>query len=281
VGGSLGFLRHNAPAARVFLGDAGSQLLGLLVAAIALSLPVEGNLVMALALVAYPAGDVAVAIVRRSLRAKPLFTGDTSHVHHKVLSHLGSGRRTLALVVAFATLEAALALTVGGPTAIALGVLAWALVLLTLVVTGLVGLPRMLKNRRSFRRLHALRTYVDELLRLSMEPQEVKRALRRLAEDLDLVHLAIDRLGVVHAARELPEVVVNVPVPLKRGEARFVYAPEAGDPALERELRSVVVELIRLAQMRLLQLERREPRQTPSPAPPPPPAEPSVREARG
>lgn len=256
VGGSLGFLRHNAPAARVFLGGAGSQLLGLLVAAIALSLPREGNLVLALALVAYPAGDVSLAILRRWVRAKPLFLGDASHVHHKLLGHMGSGRKTLAAVLLFAALEVTIALTIGGLLALVLGVALWMGLVAALLVAGRVGLPRMLSDRRSFRRLHALRTYVESLLRLATEPAEVRAALRRLAEDLGLVHLAIQRLGVIHEAATLPQQVVSVSVPLRLDQARFVYEPGIGDPALERELKGVVVELIRLAQLRLLRLER-------------------------
>ena len=63
-------------------------------------------------------------------------------------------------------------------------------------------------------------------------------------------------MAAASSRSRLPEQVVNVPVPLRHGEARFVYARDVGDPALERELKGVVVELIRLAQMRLLQMER-------------------------
>lgn len=256
AGGSLGFLRHNAPAARVFLGGVGSQLLGLLVAGIALSLPTDGNLVLALALVAYPAGDVALAILRRALRAKPLFVGDVSHVHHKLIGHLGSARRTLAVIVAFAALQATVALTLGGWAALALGIGAWALAVTALLWAGHVGLPHMLRNRRSFRRLHALRAYVEQLLHLATSTDEVRGALERMVEDLRLVRLSVTTLGAVREVAPLPEHTVSLTVTWRHGEATWAYVSGTVDPALERELRTVVSDLLRLAHARLLHMKR-------------------------
>lgn len=260
AGGSVGFLRHNAPGrgaprgARVFLGDAGSQLLGLLVAAIALSLPRQQNLVVALALVAYPAGDVAITVLRRLLRAKPLFAGDRSHVHHKLFDLCGSRTATLLLVTAFAALAVALALALGGPLSLALGITAWTLLLGVLLWKARRSLPHMLQNRRSFRRLHATRTYVASLLEIAATPQDVSRALLRLADDMGLVRLSLDRLGTLTQPGMPREGVVHVHLALRRGQAEWAFVRDTIDPALEHEVRTVVSELLARAHERLQQV---------------------------
>lgn len=259
AGGSVGFLRHNAPGgARVFLGDAGSQLLGLLVAAIALSLPREQNLVLALALVAYPAGDIAVTVLRRLLRGKPLFAGDRSHVHHKVHDLCSSKHATLMVLVAFATLHVGLALALGGPAAVALGVAGWAVLVAVLLWAGRRTLRHMLHNRRSFRRLHATRSYVEELLEIASVPLDVQRALSRLCDDLGLVRLALDGLGSVAEPGAPREGAVDVDLALRHGRAQWAYVRDTIDPGLERELRAVVSELLARADERLERIARRQ-----------------------
>lgn len=261
AGGSVGFLRHNAPGrnaprgARVFLGDAGSQLLGLLVACIALSLPRQQNLVLALALVAYPAGDVAVTILRRMLRAKPLFAGDRSHVHHKVRDLCGSTHATLLVLAGFAMLHVGAGLVLGGARAVALGLAAWALLVGVLLWASRRTLPHMLHNRRSFRRLHATRAYVADLLDIAATPEDVRSALLRLYDDLGLVRLELDRLGTVAESGIPREGAVAVDLALRRGKAQWTFVRDTIDPALEREVRTVVSELLARAHDRLLQAE--------------------------
>lgn len=84
-----GFLFHNRPPAKVYLGDAGSMLIGLLVAAMAASMPSDGpatmNVPVAVLLVLLPLADTGLAILRRTLRGRSLMEADRGHIHHCLL----------------------------------------------------------------------------------------------------------------------------------------------------------------------------------------------------
>jgi len=89
AGSIAGFLPYNMPRARIFLGDNGSGLLGFtlgLMAAAALPCPLTAaGIAGVLMLVAIPAGDMAVAIIRRAIRRQPLSQGDRDHIYDLLL----------------------------------------------------------------------------------------------------------------------------------------------------------------------------------------------------
>ena len=101
-GATLGFLPYNFAPARIYLGDAGSLVLGFMLATLAIEGSQKGTAVVALAipLVAFglPVLDTGVAIVRRAVRGAPIFTGDQGHVHHRLLD-LGLSKAQSAIVV--------------------------------------------------------------------------------------------------------------------------------------------------------------------------------------
>lgn len=110
AGALAGFLVHNLPPARIYLGDAGSYLVG---AALAVLLAGSwsgggraGVPVAALAMVAVPAGETAAAVVRRWAGGRPLFSGDRDHVYDQLVRRGWSTMRTTAL---FAGVQAAMA----------------------------------------------------------------------------------------------------------------------------------------------------------------------------
>ncbi len=77
AGASLGFLRFNFPPARIFLGDAGSMMLGFLLAALILKLdlpvaPAAPRVLATLLLVAVPLFDLSVVVVARILGRRPI-----------------------------------------------------------------------------------------------------------------------------------------------------------------------------------------------------------------
>jgi UDP-GlcNAc:undecaprenyl-phosphate GlcNAc-1-phosphate transferase len=96
IGSCGGFLRWNFPPARVFMGDTGSQFLGLTLAAVSLLENRKGSaavtLLLPLVALAVPLTDSAVAFVRRAVRGQHVFRGDTKHVHHQLLQ-VGMGAR--------------------------------------------------------------------------------------------------------------------------------------------------------------------------------------------
>ncbi len=90
LGGCVGFLRWNFPPAKVFMGDTGSQFLGLMLSALALLENRKGTaavtLLLPLVALGLPLADSTLAFVRRMLSGAHVFRGDTGHIHHRFLS---------------------------------------------------------------------------------------------------------------------------------------------------------------------------------------------------
>jgi UDP-GlcNAc:undecaprenyl-phosphate GlcNAc-1-phosphate transferase len=89
IGATLGFLRYNFPPARMFMGDTGSQFLGLTLAAVSLLQNRKGTatltLLLPLVAMGLPIADSVLAFVRRLLGGRPVFRADTGHIHHRLL----------------------------------------------------------------------------------------------------------------------------------------------------------------------------------------------------
>ncbi|RIK73819.1 MAG: hypothetical protein DCC67_17410, partial [Planctomycetota bacterium] len=88
-GALVGFLRYNAPPARVYLGDAGSMLIGWIVAAVAIRCTIKEQAAVALtvpaAICAIPILDSLAAIIRRITTGQSVFTADRGHLHHALM----------------------------------------------------------------------------------------------------------------------------------------------------------------------------------------------------
>lgn len=89
AGAVLGFLRYNFNPATIFLGDSGSLFVGFLLSAVALGASQKATTIVAVTIpviaFALPVLDAALAVVRRFLGGRPLFTGDNDHIHHKLM----------------------------------------------------------------------------------------------------------------------------------------------------------------------------------------------------
>jgi UDP-GlcNAc:undecaprenyl-phosphate GlcNAc-1-phosphate transferase len=100
AGASIGFLRYNFPPARIFLGDAGTLLLGFLLAALGLKLDLVGeNGVMRSAvpvlLLGVPIFDMALVVVARLRDGRRIYVGGTDHTSHRLVA-LGFSTRAVA-----------------------------------------------------------------------------------------------------------------------------------------------------------------------------------------
>lgn len=88
-GALLAFLRFNFPPASAYLGDAGSMLIGLMVAALAIrsasKQPMAYAFFAPLALLAIPMIDTLAAIIRRRLTGKSIYSTDRGHIHHALM----------------------------------------------------------------------------------------------------------------------------------------------------------------------------------------------------
>ncbi|MCZ6683997.1 MAG: MraY family glycosyltransferase [Planctomycetota bacterium] len=82
-----GFLRYNSHPARIFMGDCGSLLLGFSAAVLIILSAHGGSLAVtagSIMIFGFPVFDTALAIARRGLNGKPLFTGDRSHFYDQL-----------------------------------------------------------------------------------------------------------------------------------------------------------------------------------------------------
>ena len=113
VGLCIGFLPHNAHPARIFMGDSGSMLLGLLLASAAITLTgqVDPNaisaesagptllpLLLPFAVLAIPLADLLLAVGRRVRAGKSPFAPDNEHLHHRLLSAGNSQIKTASIL---------------------------------------------------------------------------------------------------------------------------------------------------------------------------------------
>jgi UDP-GlcNAc:undecaprenyl-phosphate GlcNAc-1-phosphate transferase len=113
AGSLVGFLRFNLPPATMYLGDAGSMLIGLVVGVLAIqaSLKGPGTILLAspMALWTIPIFDSAAAIIRRKLTGRSIYTTDRAHLHHHLVDRIGH-RNTLACLAAASLFTSAAAL---------------------------------------------------------------------------------------------------------------------------------------------------------------------------
>ena len=113
AGACLGFLPHNFHRARIFMGDSGSMLIGLMLAAAATTAagPVSQTaygakdvfallspFLLVLAVIFVPMLDLLLAIVRRTRAGRSAFSPDKMHLHHRLLQIGHSHRRVVLLI---------------------------------------------------------------------------------------------------------------------------------------------------------------------------------------
>jgi UDP-GlcNAc:undecaprenyl-phosphate/decaprenyl-phosphate GlcNAc-1-phosphate transferase len=111
IGLCVGFLPHNFHPARIFMGDAGAMMLGLLMAASTMSVVGQTNndftgrtyfffapLAIPFFILGIPMLDTAFAIVRRAGKRAKLAEADKNHLHHRLM-RLGHGQTRAVLIL--------------------------------------------------------------------------------------------------------------------------------------------------------------------------------------
>ncbi|MPZ66389.1 MAG: undecaprenyl-phosphate alpha-N-acetylglucosaminyl 1-phosphate transferase [Pseudonocardiaceae bacterium] len=128
AGACLGFLPHNFQPARIFMGDSGAMLIGLMLAGATTSasgqidiqqsnasdaLALLSPLLVVAAVLFVPLLDLVLAVVRRTSAGRSPFAADKMHLHHRLLEIGHSHRRAVLLIYLWAALLAfgAVALT--------------------------------------------------------------------------------------------------------------------------------------------------------------------------
>lgn len=113
IGACIGFLPYNLYPARIFMGDSGSMVMGLVLAAAAITLtgqidanavfsenigPAALPLLLPFAVLAIPLLDFGLAVVRRVRRGSSPFAPDKEHIHHKLIAWGNSQQRTTIIL---------------------------------------------------------------------------------------------------------------------------------------------------------------------------------------
>ncbi len=114
AGAALGFLLHNFPPASSFMGDCGSNLLGLLMGVLAVEGTVKTGVVVSFAvplvLLAVPFLDTTFVVLKRLKYHQPVYKPDSEHFHHRMARIGFSPRRTVFYLYGWTLLLAGLAL---------------------------------------------------------------------------------------------------------------------------------------------------------------------------
>ncbi len=114
AGAALGFLVHNFPPASSFMGDCGSNLLGLLMGCITVEAAVKTtavvSFVLPLILLTVPFLDTTFVVLKRLKYKRPIYAPDDEHFHHRMARIGFSRRRTIAYLYAWTLMLAGLAL---------------------------------------------------------------------------------------------------------------------------------------------------------------------------
>jgi UDP-GlcNAc:undecaprenyl-phosphate GlcNAc-1-phosphate transferase len=115
-GALLGFLPYNFPRARAFLGDAGSHLVGYLLAVLAIlphfysqKNPHALAVLSPLLILAVPLGDMAWVVLLRWKLGKPFYIGDNNHLSHRLVQRGLTRTKAVMLIWLLAAIVGALA----------------------------------------------------------------------------------------------------------------------------------------------------------------------------
>ncbi|WP_290706094.1 glycosyltransferase family 4 protein [Gordonia sp. UBA5067] len=113
AGACLGFLPHNFSPARIFMGDSGAMLIGLMLAAASTSasgrrapnaygtadvFTLLSPLILVAAIMFIPMLDMLMAVVRRTRAGVGFYTPDKMHLHHRLLE-IGHSQSRVALLI--------------------------------------------------------------------------------------------------------------------------------------------------------------------------------------
>jgi UDP-GlcNAc:undecaprenyl-phosphate/decaprenyl-phosphate GlcNAc-1-phosphate transferase len=116
-GALVGFLPYNCPEPRAFLGDAGSHLVGYLLAVLAIlphfytvRHPRRWAVLIPLLVLAVPLFDLVRVVIVRWRLGKPFYVGDTNHLSHRLVRRGWSKPRAVLAIWAMAAISGALAI---------------------------------------------------------------------------------------------------------------------------------------------------------------------------
>jgi len=103
AGAVLGFLVFNLHPASIFMGDTGSMFLGFVLATVSIRTSAKSGTAVAMLVpviaLGLPIMDTLLAIFRRTLLGRAVFSSDKEHIHHRMMSRLVMSHRRAVLVL--------------------------------------------------------------------------------------------------------------------------------------------------------------------------------------
>jgi UDP-GlcNAc:undecaprenyl-phosphate GlcNAc-1-phosphate transferase len=197
AGSILGFLVYNFNPASIFMGDTGAMFLGYVLGVGAIQTNQKSSTTVAILVpvvaLGLPIADTLLAMLRRAISGRPMFSADRAHIHHKLLD-IGLTQRQAVVVLYCASGVlggVSLLLTVASS-------LQSALILVVMTLTGFFALRRLGYGR--VKQLSGGKTNLDpdrQLARLAGAPDE-ERVWRELKVAARAVGLTSVRLSLVH-----------------------------------------------------------------------------------
>ncbi|MCT9929073.1 undecaprenyl/decaprenyl-phosphate alpha-N-acetylglucosaminyl 1-phosphate transferase [Planotetraspora sp. A-T 1434] len=163
IGMCVGFLPHNFNPAKIFMGDTGAMLIGLILATSLITItssvepsavkinrfPVILPLILPIAVMILPLVDLIMAVIRRTSAGLSPFAPDRGHLHHRLLDIGHSHRRSVLIMYAWTFLFAftIVGLSIGGVPLIVFPLT----ILLAVAVLVMMALPRWRSRREELR----------------------------------------------------------------------------------------------------------------------------------
>jgi UDP-GlcNAc:undecaprenyl-phosphate GlcNAc-1-phosphate transferase len=201
-GAVLGFLIFNFNPASIFMGDTGSMFLGFVLAAVSLKTCSKSgtavSMLVPIIALGLPIMDTLLAVVRRTILRRPLFSADKEHIHHRVMSRMLLSHRHAVLALyglccLFALTALGLSYANGAQTAMLLTAIA-VVVMILMRKLGYLNLSRageVGETRRRNRQLRSVVRDVTEAVGRAGTLPAIWDALRGLPETLDAARLVL------------------------------------------------------------------------------------------
>lgn len=201
AGSLLAFLKFNFPPASIFMGDAGSLMLGFLLGTLATSSSAlapgirsgtMGMMIIPLLPFGIALLDIILAILRRWISGQDIFLPDSDHLHHRLLEKFRRPRQVVTLLYGFSASLCVMTLfLVWGPkSALIYGVI-FLTGLIVLALTAMIlktytkeSLCKLIENRTHFQFLSSYRNFMSQRLRRARSFDELVSLAESGVKDL-------------------------------------------------------------------------------------------------
>ncbi len=251
TGAVLGFLFYNFNPARIFMGDSGSYFLGLTLALCGISGPLQKasaavSIAVPIVALGVPIIDTLLAMLRRFLERRPIFSPDRGHIHHRLLDMGITHRRAVLIIygVTVALCIFSVAIAFGRNLAVGMAILGVSTVLFGLVrfigFFEYLALVKREKQRIRSRHTEWLRKVIMQLparLDRARTDDDVVDALRWLVREAKLSSAelkppnadALVLAGDDYQDMDERDVTQTTFVVGQGGRLRFLWKSEFGD----------------------------------------------------